>query len=396
MSTKIQIKRGLHANLSTATLSVGEPAFVTDTGKLYIGDGTNKVLMNPINKPSGIDTTAFYTKVTVNEYGQVTDQGALTATDIPTIPHSNVSGLGTAATKDIGTTVGNIPVLDADGDIPLTMVPNIPTSKVTGLGTAATKDVGTGASEIPVLDASSKLPASVIPNITADFITDLGTVATKDVGTSAGNVPVLDKNGKLAASTIPSIAVTDTFVVATQAEMLALICETGDIAIRTDTKETFILSETPASTLANWVKFATPTDSVTSVNGQSGVVILDSRDILMTEYLKPASYAPITRNDTVSVSIGKLETNFNHYATKNSPAFTGTPTTPTPSTDSNTTHIASTAFVKANLVSYAPIASPTFTGTPAAPTPAPKDNSTQLATTAFVNTALAVIDGGTF
>ena len=39
----------------------------------------------------------------------------------------------------------------------------------------------------------------------------------------------------------------------------------------------------------------------------------------------------------------------------------------------------------------APLASPTFTGTPAAPTAAPGTNTTQLATTAFVQAALAAI-----
>ena len=40
--------------------------------------------------------------------------------------------------------------------------------------------------------------------------------------------------------------------------------------------------------------------------------------------------------------------------------------------------------------------SPTFTGTPIAPTAAPATNTTQIATTAFVQQELAVIDGGEF
>lgn len=45
----------------------------------------------------------------------------------------------------------------------------------------------------------------------------------------------------------------------------------------------------------------------------------------------------------------------------------------------------------AQLASYAPLASPTFTGTPAAPTAAPGTNTTQLATTAFVEAAVGAI-----
>ena len=65
-----------------------------------------------------------------------------------------------------------------------------------------------------------------------------------------------------------------------------------------------------------------------------------------------------------------------------SPAFTGTPTAPTAGTSTNTTQIATTAFVKAQ--AYATLASPTLTGTPAAPTAAASTDSTQIATTAYV------------
>lgn len=90
-----------------------------------------------------------------------------------------------------------------------------------------------------------------------------------------------------------------------------------------------------------------------------------------------------------------------------SPTFTGVPAAPTASAGTNTTQIATTAFVtnglstKANLASptftgtvtipagasisgFAPLASPTFTGVPAAPTASTATNSTQIATTAFV------------
>ncbi len=43
----IKLKRGQSANLGSLTLEAGEPAFTLDTGKLYIGDGTDQVLINP-------------------------------------------------------------------------------------------------------------------------------------------------------------------------------------------------------------------------------------------------------------------------------------------------------------------------------------------------------------
>lgn len=96
-----------------------------------------------------------------------------------------------------------------------------------------------------------------------------------------------------------------------------------------------------------------------------------------------------------------------------SPTLTGTPAAPTAAADTNTTQLATTAFVVGQAgsaspvmdgtatvgtslkyarqdhihptdTSRAPLASPTFTGTPAAPTAANGTNTTQLATTAFV------------
>lgn len=103
------------------------------------------------------------------------------------------------------------------------------------------------------------------------------------------------------------------------------------------------------------------------------------------------------------------------FAPLASPALTGTPTAPTASANTNTTQIATTAFVvgQANSTAStiamngtqaagssglyaradhvhptdttrAPLASPTFTGTPAAPTATADTNTTQIATTAFV------------
>jgi hypothetical protein len=75
-----------------------------------------------------------------------------------------------------------------------------------------------------------------------------------------------------------------------------------------------------------------------------------------------------------------------------SPTFTGTPAAPTAAGGTNTTQVATTAFVTAAVAPKAPTASPTFTGTPAAPTAAPGANTTQVATTAFVTAADAVLD----
>lgn len=100
----------------------------------------------------------------------------------------------------------------------------------------------------------------------------LGTAATKNTGTSAGNVPVLDGSGLLDPAVLPLLAITDTFVVASQAAMLALTAQKGDVAVRSDLNKSFILSTNSPSTLADWKELLTPTDAVLSVAALTGAI----------------------------------------------------------------------------------------------------------------------------
>lgn len=111
--------------------------------------------------------------------------------------------------------------------------------------------------------------------------------------------------------------------------------------------------------------------------GTAGTIYADTFWIL-----SPGSY---TINVTALPINQGIDT---RYAPINSPTFTGTPAAPTASSGTDTTQIATTAFVA---TSFAPLANPTFTGTPAAPTAAGGTNTTQLATTAYV---VAAITGG--
>lgn len=123
------------------------------------------------------------------------------------------------------------------------------------------------------------LVASDIPSLTLSKITDAGTAAAADTGIAEGNVPVLGAGGKLNEAVIPAIAITDTYVVDSEKAMLGLEAQKGDVAVRTDVNKTFILKQSPASTIGNWVELETPTDAVTSVNGLTGAVVLTTSNI---------------------------------------------------------------------------------------------------------------------
>ena len=192
----------------------------TETGSASIGNTANNIpildgngkLDNsiiptiPHTNVSGLGNAA--TKDTGNNVGNipiVNSDGKLSGSIIPTIPHTSVSGLGDVVTKDVGTNEGNVPILGSNGKLNISTIPTIPNTNVSGLGTASIKNVGTNEGEIPVLDNSGKFDNSVIPNIPYTNVSGLGDVVTKDVGTDVGDVVEVGQNGKIDNSVIPII-----------------------------------------------------------------------------------------------------------------------------------------------------------------------------------------------
>ncbi len=112
--------------------------------------------------------------------------------------------------------------------------------------------------------------------------------------------------GKIPEAQLPAVAITDVFTVASQAAMLALTAERGDVAVRSDLNKTFALAAAPASTLANWVELRTPTDAVLSVAGRTGAVTLTAADVGLgnvnntSDANKPVSTAQQTAMDVIS------------------------------------------------------------------------------------------------
>jgi hypothetical protein len=78
-----------------------------------------------------------------------------------------------------------------------------------------------------------------------------------------------------------------------------------------------------------------------------------------------ASEAPIDGDNYLRAHASFIAQNYANKATIASPTFTGTPAAPTAAADTNTTQLATTAFVIGQ--AYAKIASPTFTGTVTGP-----------------------------
>lgn len=163
--------------------------------------------------------------------------------------------------------------VDFDGSANVALTATLNT--ITGIGTGVKPTVNNKG----LVTKLNPLTVTDIPDLTSDKITDLGTAATKDVGTTAGNVVELGSDGLINIALLPPIAITKVYEADSEAAMLALPASAGSVCVRTDTPETFILREDPATVLANWVNLPHPSDAVTSVNGQIGAVNLTTSNI---------------------------------------------------------------------------------------------------------------------
>ena len=100
-------------------------------------------------------------------------------------------------------------------------------------------------------------------------------ISEKD--TASGYVG-LDADGKINPLQLPAVAITETFVVNSEAEMLAIAGQTGDVAVRTDISKSFILTADDPTVLANWQDLISPTSPVSSVFGRTGAVTAQNGD----------------------------------------------------------------------------------------------------------------------
>lgn len=130
--------------------------------------------------------------------------------------------------------------------------------------------------------------------------------------------------GTIATAQLPPIAISNIYTVASQAAMLALTAERGDIAIRTDTSKTYILSTDSPSTLADWLEIVT-TGAVSSVAGRTGAVTLTKTDVGLANVDNTSDANKPVSTATQTALNGKANTSHTHTSADITTIDGGTP-----------------------------------------------------------------------
>ncbi len=112
------------------------------------------------------------------------------------------------------------------------------------------------------------------------FAADMATQAELDALSALMPTKADLVGGKIPSSQIPAIAISEFLgAIASEAAMLALSGQKGDWCNRTDTSTAWVIIADDPTQLASWGQINYPAPLVTSVNDQTGVIILSKADI---------------------------------------------------------------------------------------------------------------------
>jgi hypothetical protein len=267
------ITADLTGTASAATLAAAATALATGRTIALTGDVTGTT--------GSFDGTGNATMTSAIAAGVIVDADINASA---AIAYSKLDLNGTITSADIvdGTIVNTD--INASAAIALSKLAVDPLARANHTGTQTASTVSDFDTQVRTsrLDQMAA-PTAALPlnaqKITglADPIDPQDAVTLNYITTEKGavnGIASLDGSGLVPTAQLPALAITNTSVVASQVAMLALTAEIGDIAVRTDLNKSFILTATPSTSLVNWQELLTPTDSVLSVDGNTGVVSL--------------------------------------------------------------------------------------------------------------------------
>ena len=284
---------------SNAAASIGDIGIVSNENKNYIlcSSATNayqtqsnwKEVLFPVQTVTSVngsvgDVSLNGGNICISE-GSYVNQTVDSAIDNLDLNKADLSDLVSYATCDfVSTCLGNY-VTSSD--------------LTTCLGSYET----TSALSTTLMDYST---TSQINTTLADYVlnSSTGSAASLNVGTAAGEVVQLNNDGKIPNEVVPHLAITDTFIVDTLADLTSLsTAQKGDIAIATGSNRNYILKETDYSDAAHWAQFAASVGNITGVNDLApvnGIITLTTADV------EVADSNTVYDGETVSYTVSGL------------------------------------------------------------------------------------------
>ncbi|WP_205728672.1 tail fiber domain-containing protein [Flavobacterium sp. GT3P67] len=256
--------------LLVSTISFGQtilPNKIRVLGATKNNDATRKVVQDSITKEYHwkLDKNGTVTSITGTDGVTVANGTTAPVIGISSISQLKVAGLVTDLAGKVDKVTGKSLLSDAE---------------ITRLTTLAN-----------YTHPANHPPSIITQDASNRFVTDaekatwngkqsaLGYTAENSANKNLANgYAGLGSNGKLISSQLPDITISDTFITSSQAAMLAVIAETGDVAVRTDLNKTFILKGTNPAVLSDWQELLTPTSAVTTVFGRNGAVTAQTGD----------------------------------------------------------------------------------------------------------------------
>jgi len=208
------------------------------------------------------------------------------------IAYSKLSLGGSITSADLvdGTIVNSD--INASAGIALSKLATDPIARANHTGTQAASTISDFDTQVRTSRLDQMAAPTAAVSVNSQKITNLASPVDNGDAVSLGyltgqkgvanGIAELDGSGLVPTHHLPALAITTTQVVNSQANMLALTAQVGDVAVRTDVNKSFILTATPASTLGNWQELLTPTDAVLSVDGSTGAVSLSGTYINRT------------------------------------------------------------------------------------------------------------------
>jgi hypothetical protein len=264
----------------------------TGAVNLVTSIGTGTIVNADINASAAIDKTKISgTAITAADSGTVTSamitDGTIVNGDINAsagITYGKLSLNSSITSADlVDGTIVNADI-NASAAIALSKLATDPLARANHTGTQAASTISDFDTQVRTsrLDQMAA-PTAAVP-LNAQKITGLAdptnaqdAVTLNYITTQKGavsGIASLDGSGLIPTNQLPALAITETSVVVSQAAMLALTAQVGDVAVRTDVNKSFILTASPATTLGNWQELLTPTDAVLSVDGNTGAISL--------------------------------------------------------------------------------------------------------------------------